>query len=220
MRERLVEARHAREIPPAQARFYLFLAGNLSLHLGLIWALTRFLELEGIDWRSFLRGAAPRLGEVLLFAITVGVASTLAMLLVSGLSTRLLTLLDHKPQLQQPLVILQQAHAPLEKVFFAYVALVGAPFLEESLFRGVLYTFFRQLWTPRSAALASACLFGLVHADLEKFLPLTLFGLILAALHERTRTVVAPMLAHATFNTINFVLFLAAQGLTAGAPPS
>lgn len=147
------------------------------------------------------------------FAIAAGAVSTVAMLALSGLSTWLLTLFDHAPRLQQPLVILQQARAPLEKFFFAYVALLGAPFFEETVFRGILYPALRQFSNPRFACLVSAGVFGLIHGDIEKFLPLALFGVILVRVYERTGTLVAPMLTHACFNSINFALFLHQESL-------
>lgn len=210
--------RHAREIDVAQYRFYVFLVGNLALHLCLLWALIRFLHLEELRLGEFLRGAAQDLPPALSFAIVTGMVSTLVLLVVSNLSTHLLTLLDHKPQLQQPLVILQQATGPLEKAFFGYVALVGAPFLEEVLFRGILYTSLAQRFSGRWAAAASAIVFGAIHLDLEKFIPLACFGLILVHVYRRTQTLLAPILTHATFNTINFVVFLVMDATQRGAP--
>ena len=206
---------HAREAEPSTARFYQFLLANLILQASLFWVFCRLLRDEALTWPSFLQGSAPSVRKTLPFAITVGAVSTVAMLALSALSTWLLTHFDHTPRLQQPLEILQQARAPLEKFFFAYVALVGAPFFEETLFRGILYPAIKQYSSPGIACVLSAGVFGLIHGDAEKFLPLALFGMILVRVYEHTGTLIAPMITHACFNSINFALFLQQEALHA-----
>ena len=51
-------------------------------------------------------------------------------------------------------------------------------------------------------------LFAAVHIHAATFVPLFVFGLILAWIYERTDTLLAPILTHSIFNTINFVLFI------------
>ena len=48
----------------------------------------------------------------------------------------------------------------------------------------------------------SAVFFGLIHVNAAAFLPLTLFGLVLAWLYERTGNLLASITAHALFNQI------------------
>ncbi len=206
---------HAREAEPSTARFYQFLLANLLLQASLFWVFCRLLRDEALTWPDFLQGSALSVRKTLPFAITVGAISTVAMLALGALSTWLLTHFDHTPRLQQPLEILQQARAPLEKFFFAYVALVGAPFFEETLFRGILYPAIKQYSNPGIACALSAALFGLIHGDAEKFLPLALFGVILVRVYEHTGTLIAPMITHACFNSINFALFLQQEALHA-----
>lgn len=200
--------RHSKELPSTQAKSYLFMSANLALQIGFFWILATFLRDEGLTWSQFLRGSAPAPLRSVGFGIGMGVGSTLILLMVSALSTWIWTHLDHTPQLQQPLQIFQQAAGMPEKLFFAYLAIVGAPFFEEVFFRGLLYTALRQFGYRRVAWILSAVIFGLIHLDKEKFLPLTVFGLILVAVYEHTRTLIAPILTHATFNLINLTLFL------------
>ena len=57
-------------------------------------------------------------------------------------------------------------------------------------------------------ALTWSLLFAAVHIHLNTFVPLFVFGVILVWIYERTDTLLAPILTHATFNTINFLLFI------------
>ena len=205
--------RHAKELPPAQAKSYLFMSANLALQIGFFWILATFLRDEGLTWSQFLRGSALEPARSVGFGIGVGIGSTLILLAVSALSTWIWTHLDHTPKLQQPLQIFQQAAGLPEKLFFTYLAIVGAPFFEEVFFRGLLYTTLRQCGYRQVAWILSAVIFGLIHLDKEKFLPLTVFGLILVAVYEHTRTLIAPILTHATFNLINLTLFLSQDAI-------
>lgn len=81
-----------------------------------------------------------------------------------------------------------------------------APLVEETLFRGLLFTAVRDLGWPRAALWGQAVLFGAIHANAAAFLPLTLFGATLAWLYVRTGNLLAPIAAHAVFNLAPFVL--------------
>lgn len=85
-------------------------------------------------------------------------------------------------------------------------AVVFAPIVEESLFRGLLYPLLRDLGWPRLALWSTALLFGAIHLNLAAFLPLSLFGATLAWLYTRTGNLLAPITAHAVFNLAPFVL--------------
>ena len=79
-----------------------------------------------------------------------------------------------------------------------------APLNEELVFRGFLYGGIRRIARPRAAWGMSAALFGLVHfAPPTTILPMFVFGLFLARLMERTGSVVACFVAHASFNALS-----------------
>ena len=85
-----------------------------------------------------------------------------------------------------------------------------SPFVEEFLFRGLLHQGIRNYLPPVPAVAASAVLFALAHT-LFLGIPLPLFqflgGLVTAAVFERTRSLLAPVLIHAAGNA--FFLLLA-----------
>jgi membrane protease YdiL (CAAX protease family) len=77
-----------------------------------------------------------------------------------------------------------------------------APVVEEIVFRGFLFSAFTNRWTVLRAAVLSSLLFGGVHGySWSGFLMVTLFGILLCGVYWRTRSLWAPILAHALFNT-------------------
>ena len=102
----------------------------------------------------------------------------------------------------------EQALAVLDPII-AVVAVVGlAPLAEEIFFRGVAYAGWRREHGVRRARIGAAVLFAVIHASLVAFLPILLLGLWLAWLYERTRSLLAAVAMHATFNAISVVLAL------------
>src|SRR5207248_2674530 len=79
-----------------------------------------------------------------------------------------------------------------------------APVAEESLFRGILYPFIKQMGHPRLALWGTSILFGAIHLSLVVFVPLTLFAVVLVFVYEKTDKLIAPILMHVLFNTVNF----------------
>lgn len=85
---------------------------------------------------------------------------------------------------------------------------VIAPIAEEVFFRGIVFNAFLREGGRRWAYLGSALLFGAIHLSLVSFLPIVLLGLALARVYERTRSLVAPIALHATFNGLSVAVAL------------
>ena len=107
------------------------------------------------------------------------------------------------------------------KAKYAVIAVLGAPVLEELIFRMGLFRF--CIWCgrkvngasadgksgasfPVAAALVSGAVFAAVHLHAATFLPLWFLGVAFAWLYWRSNTVFSPMLCHFLFNLINFIL--------------
>jgi membrane protease YdiL (CAAX protease family) len=88
---------------------------------------------------------------------------------------------------------------------------VGAPIAEECLFRGLLYGALRR--TPLGiggAAAATAVMWALLHAHYSIYglAAITLIGIYLALIRERTETLLTPIVCHGAYNSL-IVLILA-----------
>ena len=83
--------------------------------------------------------------------------------------------------------------------WFGVLAVVAAPLFEEYLFRGLVYRGLRRTMRPALAILASAALFAIVHPPLS-FVPVFALGVLAAMAFERSKLLLAPILAHAIYN--------------------
>lgn len=102
-----------------------------------------------------------------------------------------------------------------ETTFAAIVAVflivIAAPITEETLFRGLFFGALRTRAPFWLAAGASGLLFGAVHlttGDVAVAGLLTLFGVILAWLYERTGSLGPPIILHMVNNTIAIIPLL------------
>ena len=80
------------------------------------------------------------------------------------------------------------------------LAIVAAPVFEEFIFRGLIFNGLQRSFGLWPAALASAALFACLHPPIS-MLPVFGLGLAAAISYARTGSLLAPMLAHATYNT-------------------
>lgn len=102
----------------------------------------------------------------------------------------------------------------------ASLALLGvmtclfAPLLEEWFFRGVVFRALEaagggpSALATAGAAVLSAVVFALAHAEALQFAGLALLGVVLAYLVARTRRLVPSVITHASFNSVAFAALL------------
>ena len=109
---------------------------------------------------------------------------------------------------QESMQVLQLSVSLGQKIIFAIGAIILAPIVEESLFRGILYPMIKQQGYPRLALFGSSLLFAAIHFNLMTFVPLFVLALVLVLLLETTDTLLAPIITHACFNAANFFIYL------------
>jgi len=108
------------------------------------------------------------------------------------------------PEDQEAVQVLATAQTWRDRLALGVVTILLVPPAEELLFRGILYTWIKQLGFPRLALWGTAVVFGLVHMNLVSFIPLTVLALALTLLYEHANNLLAPITAHAVFNALNF----------------
>ncbi|HEV7483231.1 MAG TPA: type II CAAX endopeptidase family protein [Solirubrobacterales bacterium] len=91
--------------------------------------------------------------------------------------------------------------------FQILLIVIAAPICEEVCFRGMLFGGLREKLPMVVAALASAAVFGALHAPegITVVPPLIAFGLVLALLYEKTGSIVPGILLHVLNNSIALV---------------
>jgi membrane protease YdiL (CAAX protease family) len=161
-----------------------------------------------VTWREFLGLQRPDLPSIFLRAILVALLAAPMALTLNALANEILTVLRSKPPDLQPAIqTLEQSRTLGRQIFVSFSAVVLAPVAEEVIFRGILYATIKELGRPRLALFGTSIVFAAIHAHLAALLPLTFFAIVLTLLYERTRSLLAPIIAHAGFNAVNLVTF-------------
>ena len=88
------------------------------------------------------------------------------------------------------------------QVAFGVLAVLLAPLLEETLFRGILVNRWGYRWGLPTALIASSVAFGILHANP---FGIGVVGLVAALLYLRTGTLIVPIVFHATNNLIGIL---------------
>lgn len=96
-------------------------------------------------------------------------------------------------------------------VAFALLVAVLVPVAEETFFRGFVYPPLRRRYGARLATLLSAAFFAAVHLQVVNFLPILLLGVVLAAVYERTGSLLPAMVIHAANNLVALISAYAGQ---------
>ena len=104
----------------------------------------------------------------------------------------------------------QPKHAAAFAANFLVIALV-APIVEELLFRGIGFHLL-QRFGDTAAIVTTGLAFGLYHGLVNALPILTLFGISLAWLRSRTRSVYPGMLVHAAFNAVALIVSVTING--------
>lgn len=79
------------------------------------------------------------------------------------------------------------------------------PFVEELIFRGLIFRRLKEWISPTAAILCSALIFGIYHGNLLQNCYAAVIGLLLAWLYEKYQHLLAPILAHICANLCSLV---------------
>jgi membrane protease YdiL (CAAX protease family) len=174
------------------------------LAVAYLWARLRALGLSLAE----IGLHAQNLGRNILFGLG-GYAAALPLVIGSGL---LASWLGHRyfPQVAPPFhpieALTLSARSSWIRVGLLIVAAVGAPILEETFFRGLLYGALRRRFGVAWGIIASATVFASLHPQLPLgFLPIFVLGGVLAGLYEWRQSLVPGMVLHAVNNGVIWV---------------
>jgi membrane protease YdiL (CAAX protease family) len=173
--------------------------------LGLLWPLVRGLSRAefraGFGWTRggqwALEMAAGVIGYVAgLPILALGVAITLALTVSTGADAS--HPINH-----------MAGGSPVTLVFIGLLAVLWAPFTEETFFRGAFFTAWRQRCGRWLSALATGLIFAAIHPQGWTAIPaLGAIGLVLALIREWRGGLLASMTAHALNNGTLLVIMV------------
>ncbi len=129
-----------------------------------------------------------------------GYATFLSVLVLAALALR--ALFKGGVVLQTGDRLIGLVESPAEAVVYFVLACVLAPVFEETIFRGYVYAGLRRFAPPRQAMLAGGLIFAGAHMNGEALVVITLIGVLLCYLYERTRSLLPGMIAHSLHNAL------------------
>ncbi len=172
------------------------------------------LKQESIGLKDFFRQILPistlkvSFRHVILGVQTYAVAVPI-IILVSLISTYFI---DQNPLESSPIfTLLIDGDSPFTFISVFVMAIILAPIFEEVLFRGLLFRLLQSKWSTELAALVTSVVFGAIHFSLYAFLPITVFGMVLAWGYQKSNSLITPIVAHALWNAttlLSIYLFL------------
>ena len=169
---------------------------------------TLFLREHQLTWKEAF-GLSLRWRQALLYGFMAACIFLPLGWTLQWVSAQAMVRLHLEPHEQEVVETLRASSAWVNQLSLGLVAIVLAPVVEETFFRGILYPALKQTGFPRLALWGSALLFALIHFNVVSFVPLLLLAIVLTLLYEYTGNLLAPIVAHALFNTVNFtVLFV------------
>jgi hypothetical protein len=139
--------------------------------------------------------------------ILIATVATLVAIPIVGLVTILAYFVLGQP-LENPQLdfLLPEGLSAFDALAMLFLAGFAAPFGEELLFRGILYSMFRERWGIWIGVLVSSLLFGLIHGNLAVGLTGFLLGILTAIVFEYSDSLWTAVLVHALNNSIKIVL--------------
>jgi len=189
-------------------RVFLFTLGVLSFHgVGLVLVHV-FIRQHRTTWREAFGFCEPRLGRALFLAVLVTIMIMPIALSLRELSARFLSRFEFTAQPQEAVRVMQEARSNGEMALYGIFAIIIAPFVEELIFRGILYPAMKQNGYRHLALWGTSIFFAITHANLAAVLPLTVLAVILTFLYETTNNLLAPIVTHSLFNAANYAFML------------
>jgi len=192
-------------------RIGILLVNFLCLQCSLVALVFLLLRKTKSHWRAAFGPVGQPWFRLWLEPALFGVGFILPALGLHFISQTVLATLGHEPVVQEAVQMVMATEHPVEVGLQIISVIIMAPVAEELLFRGLLFNTIKHAGYPRAAIIASAALFALVHGSLALMLPLFVMGFALAWLYEKSGSLIAPMVMHATFNAINFTFLKMAQ---------
>jgi membrane protease YdiL (CAAX protease family) len=139
------------------------------------------------------------LRNILLYGVLGG---TGVFLLVTILMAIIISFLPQTPEPQAVADLLLNARGREQIVSLLLLVGVIAPVSEELFFRGFIYPVMRNRLGVNGGITATACLFGLMHFDLVRFIPLAIGGACLNIFCENSNSIYPAIVAHSMWNTV------------------
>ena len=194
----------------ARPLFLTLALGNLVLIL-LILIYSRLWQKHRPETPSLLLGRNGTIYGCLKYGVLACLAWIPVHLSIALLWGGLLQALGHEMVPQQAVSLFLNAlqnDESLLKFLIMVNVVVMAPWVEELLFRGLLFRWLLGYRSVLASAILSGVFFGVIHDALTSIVPIACLGVALAWLYHRTGSLLTSVVFHTVFNAIMTILML------------
>lgn len=193
----------------ADESFLRFVIGTLTIQGAALVLIHYFLRQHQLGWRDLLVSREQSLWKVVGTGLGVGIVVVpMALLILNFVSVPIVKLVQVAPEKQMVVTVIEKTVEPAKRIWFALAAVVLAPAVEETIFRGIMYPYLKQRIGVPMALSVTSILFAAIHMNLVIFIPLVFLGFVLAGLYERMDSLLTPIITHAVFNATNFFMLV------------
>ncbi|NMA02670.1 MAG: CPBP family intramembrane metalloprotease [Clostridia bacterium] len=173
-----------------------------GLFLSLILFIVKLVHGQDLKALGLVRN---RLGYWLKIGLLNGIVLFISVVFLGALINYLVPIeVDPQPITE----IILKAETSWEIFIPFLVTAIFAPISEELYFRGLLYPALRRRIGVKWGIIVTSLIFGGLHYDLVRMIPLVFGGIWLNWLYEKSGTIYAPMMAHSAWNGIMCFLIL------------
>ena len=89
-----------------------------------------------------------------------------------------------------------------------FVVIISTPFIEEFLFRGVMFSFIEKSWCIPGAFIVSSLVFGIIHGNILQAIYTFIAGMLFAYYRYKSKSLWSAYFAHVGFNSYSFLTML------------
>jgi len=189
---------------PVQSHLESLLTVPVVFHGTIFICVALFLRKEKLDWSEAFGFNNRPLGRVYAIGLLSGGLLVPPVLILNSLSSSALARIGISGELLAPGQPLADTHI----WFVGVVAIFGSSLAEEVLFRGIIFPTFCKAGFPQLGLWASSFLYAAANLSLQRLVPLALLGLVCALLFKRFGNLWASILAHGSFNAVNFGILI------------
>jgi len=185
------------------------LIGTLCIQGAALVLIHQFLQRHEMRWRDVMVSREQPVWRVLGMGLGVGLLVVpLTLLILNLVSLQLVKFFQVAPEKQTVVTVIEHTVEPAKRVWFALAAVLLAPAVEETIFRGIMYPYLKQRVGVPLAVSVTSIVFAAIHMNLVIFIPLVFLGFVLTWLYEQTDSLLTPIMTHAVFNATNFFMLV------------
>ena len=188
---------------------------TLSFQGAMLGLIAIFVHQEDLSWAEAFGFRSSNLAKTILLGLIGGIIIVPIAWELQQISITVLKSLTLEPQAQEIVTTFKKAAKATatpaiirQHIFLGISVILIAPIAEEMFFRGILYPTIKKIARPSLALWSTALLFAIMHMNASGFVSFVALAVLLTLIYETTDNLLAPILTHSFFNTVNFIYLL------------